>query len=217
MTATVASGRSRPELTLELYRDDGPLARTLGRTLGRRIPVPPVPLILAGAVPLFVLIAIRRGDASDLLVGVVIAWAVLCAGLSSGRPHTDRLRWAVPAALRSVEYGTLVWLGALAGGTAPAAAFALLAAIAYRHYDLVYRLRYQGAAPPRWVGDVGGGWDGRLIAGYLLLLADAVPAGFYALAALSAVVFVGESVNSWARVQRSQAVGEYEDEEAGEE
>jgi hypothetical protein len=207
----------RPELTLELYRDDGPLARALGRTVGRRIPLPPVALLLAAAIPLFAAIAIGGGGASDGVVGAVIAWAVLCAGASSGRPHTDRLRWAVPAFMRAVEYGGLLWIGALAGGTAPAATFALLAVIAFRHYDLVYRLRYQGGPPPRWVGDVAGGWDGRLIAGYVLLLAGAVPAGFYALAVLWAVVFVSESVGSWARVQRAQPASEYEDEEVGEE
>jgi hypothetical protein len=208
---------SRPELTLELYRDDGPLARALGRVLGPRMPLPPALLLLAAAVPLFAAIAIGGGGASDGVVGAAIAWAVLCAGVSSGRPHTDRLRWAVPAFLRSVEYGGLLWLGALAGGTAPAATFALLAAIAFRHYDLVYRLRYQGGPPPRWVGDVAGGWDGRLVAGYVLLLAGAVPAGFYAIAGLAAIVFVSESVRSWARLQRAQPAAEYDDEEAGEE
>ena len=48
------------------------------------------------------------------------------------------------------------------------AAFALLCALAFRHYDLVYRLRHRGVAPPRWLDRAGGGWDGRLLAGFVL-------------------------------------------------
>jgi hypothetical protein len=217
MSATAAIRESRPELTLELYRDDGPLARALGSALGRAVTLPPALLIVAGAVPLFTLIAIYGDGAPDLVVGAAVAWVVLTGGISSGRPHTDRLRWAVPAVLRSVEYGTVLWLGALAGGSGPPAAFALLAVMTFRHYDLVYRLRYQGAPPPRWIGDLAGGWDGRLIGGYVLLLAGALPAGFYLLAGLFAIGFVTESVRSWQRIQRSAELVEYEDEEAEEE
>jgi len=144
-------------------------------------------------------------------------WLVLTAGASSGRPHTDRLRWAVLPVLRLAEYGTVLWLAAIAGGSGPPAAFALLAVVAFRQYDLVYRLRYQGGPPPQWVGDVAGGWEGRLIAAWVLLVAGALPAGLYVIAGVLGVVIVGESALSWARVQRASGVVEYEDEEAAEE
>jgi hypothetical protein len=216
MTSTTIS-KDRPETMLELYRDDGPLSRALGSALGPVVRVPPFLLVVAGVLPMLAVLTSLGDDASDVAVGVVLAWFVLLGGISSGRPHTDPLRWAVLPVLRLGEYGSVLWLAALAGGSGPPAAFALLAVVAFRHYDLVYRLRYQGGPPPRWVGDLGGGWEGRLIAGYVLLLAGALPAGFYAIACVLAVAFVGESISSWARVQRAPAVAEYADEEADEE
>ena len=67
----------------------------------------------------------------------------------------DQTRWAEPALLRAIEYAGLIWIAALAGESRVPAAFALLAALAFRHYDLVYRLRQRGTAParvgrPRW-------------------------------------------------------------------
>jgi uncharacterized protein DUF5941 len=216
MTAA-AIPRDRPETMLELYRDDGPLARALGGTLGGSVRMPPFLLVAAGALPLLAVLAIEGDGASDAAVGAAIGWFVFAAGVSSGRPHTDRLRWAVLPMLRLAEYATVLWLAAIAGGSAPPAAFALLAVVAFRHYDLVYRLRYQGGPPPRWVGDIAGGWEGRLIAAYVLLLAGALPAGLYVIACVLGVLFVVESAFSWARVQRGSDVVEYEDEEAGEE
>jgi Family of unknown function (DUF5941) len=202
---------------LELYRDDGPWARLVGATLGRAVRLPPIVLVVAGAAPLLAAIAIEGGGAGDGLAGLCLAWLILMGGISSGRPHTDRLRWAVVPVLRLAEYAAVIWIGALAGGAAPASAFALLAVVAFRHYDLVYRLRYQGVAPPRWVGDLTDGWEGRLALGWLLLALGWLPAGFYALAGLFAVVLTTESAVSWSRVQRGRGPVVYEDEEAGEE
>jgi hypothetical protein len=217
MTATSAIPGAHGETTLDAYRDDGPLARAVGAALGGAIRLPSIVLVTAGVLPLLALVAAEAGGASDAAVGAAIAWLVLAGGVSSGRPQTDRLRWAVVPLLRLAEYSGIVWIAALAGGSAPAAAFALLAAVAFRHYDIVYRLRYQGRPPPRWLGDLAGGWEGRLIAAWVLLVTDAVAAGFFAIAAILGVLFVTESALSWARVQRTQGVGEYEDEEAGEE
>jgi hypothetical protein len=210
--AAIEAARDRPS-PLEVYRDDGPLARALGRAFGGALRLPPVALLVAGALPLLAVLAIRGDDASRPLVGVAVAWVVLCGGVSSGRPHGDSLRWTAPPMLRLVEYASLLWFAALAGASSPPAAFALLAAVAFRHYDLVYRLRYQGVTPPRWVGDVSGGWEGRLLLGYLFLITGALPAGFFVTAGFLALVFVGESIVGWARFSRTQAVVTYEDEE----
>ena len=136
---------------------------------------------------------------------------VLLAGLSSGRPLRDRLRWAVPPALRAAEYGGLLWIGAVAG--AVPAAFALLCAITFRHYDIVYRLRVRGELPPRWLNRAAGGWDGRLLAGFALGAAGALPAGFHIAAGLLAVAFAAETVHSWLTYGRAQQAPAYEDDE----
>jgi hypothetical protein len=175
--------------------------------------MPPFALLVAAAMPLFATIAVAGDDASLLLTGALVAWVVVAGGASSARPHTDRLRWTVPPLLRLIEYGGLIWIAALAGSSSLPAAFALLCAVAFRHYDLVYRLRYRGVEPPAWVGLVGGGWDGRLAFAYVLLALDALPAGMFVLAGLLAAVFVGESVAGWVRVGRVQAPALYEDEE----
>ena len=197
---------------LDLYRDDGPLARALG-IAGRRVPVPPALLQVIGAVPIAVLMIVKGGATSDAALGAAIAAFVVLAGLASGRPHRDRLRWAAPPILRLVEYGTTLFVGAAAGASSQPAAFAVICAVAFRHYDLVYRFRHQGLTPPAWIALFGLGWDGRLILGWVLLALGALPAGYFVLAALFAAVFVGESVASWLRFGRAQQPALYDDEE----
>jgi hypothetical protein len=193
---------------VQLYRDDGPLARAIGL----RLPVAPLAPLLVGGVPLAVAIAATGDDASNGLIAAAVAWFVIWGGISSGAPHSDRVRWAVPPALRLAEYSAVIWIAANAGASSLPAAFAFLAVLAYRHYDLVYRLRHQGVAPPAWIGF--GGWDGRLILSVLLLLLGLLPAGFFVAAALMAVVFVAETVASWRRFTRAAGqAGLYDDEE----
>jgi hypothetical protein len=199
----------------ELFRDDGPIARACGAILGRAVRLPAIALLVIGTLPALALLVIERSGASDGAVGAAIGWLVLVGGASRGRPHTDRLRWAIPPVLRLVEYTVILWLAALAGGAGPAAAFALLAAVAYHHYDLFYRPRFLGVAPPRWVGDVAGGWDGRLVAGYVLLVTGALPAGFFAAAAVFAALFAGESISGWMRAGAGDAPA-HGDEDAAE-
>jgi hypothetical protein len=198
---------------LELYRDDGPLARLVGRLLGRVVPLPPFALIGLGLIGLIAAIVVQGDDASLGLAAAVITWLVLTAGASSGRPHTDRLRWAVPSLMRAVEYTAVLWLAAIAGDASLPAAFALLGVVAFRQYDLVYRLRYRGTPPPAWIGLVSLGWEGRLILIWVLLAADALPAGLFVAAAVLAVLLVGESIAGWAQFGRAQRPVLYDDEE----
>jgi hypothetical protein len=187
--------------TFVLCRDDGPLARALGAALGPVVRLPAIVLLLAGAVPLLVVLAVERADASDVLTGAALGWFVLAAGVSRGRPHTGNMRWAVPPLLRMAEYAALLWLGALAGGSGPAAAFALIAVLAFHHYDLFYRPRFLGNWTPRRVGDLAGGWEGRIVVAYVLLVTDALPAGLFTAAAALALLFVVESVLAWRRLE----------------
>ena len=209
--AKVASASRAGGEALERYRDDGPIARVLG-ALGRALPVPPVLLVGAGLAGLVALAATQGDGASDALVAATLAWVVVLGGLSSGRPHTDRFAWAVPGFLRLCEYGGLLWVAANAGDSSHAAAFALIAALVFHHYDLVYRPRFQGVAPPTWWNFAAGGWDGRLVLAWVLLAAGALPAGMFILAGLLGVGFAVECGLSWARLS-VEPLSVYEDEE----
>jgi len=167
--------------TLLLYREDGPLARVLGRPN----PAPPSLLLVLAVLPLAVAIALN--ERSDGAVAAVFAWLIALGGFSRGSDlERDRFRWAVPPLLRAGEYAALIWL-------APAAGLALLVVLAFHHYDVVYRLRYHPPAPPT----LGGGWDTRLIFAWILLVAGALPEGFYAGAGILGALFVAECVASW--------------------
>jgi hypothetical protein len=172
---------------LVAYRDDGPLARALGA----RNSLPPLPLIALGAVPLAAAAA-----GADLPRAAVIGWLIVLAGLTGGRVGSGALRWAVPPALRAAEYGAVLWL---AGAHDAAPAFVLLAAVAFRQYDLIYRLRDRGSVPPARVAAATLGWDGRLIVVCALALAGALGPGLFVAGALLALLTVGESVAAWTR------------------
>jgi len=203
-----------PSTTLEHYRDDGPLATLIGRALGRHVPAPQLALLAAAALPVALAMLLEGGDADWPVVAGVVAWLVVLGGISSGRPLRGSLRWAVPPVLRAIEYGTLLWCAALAADGSVAGAFALLSAVAFRHYDLVYRLRHRGAPAPPWVTRLALGWDGRLVLAFALLAAGALPAGFYVWAALLGAVLAGESVTGWIRFNRSrQRPLQYDDDE----
>ena len=212
--STLSPAEDRGNL-LELYRDDGPIARAIGRALGRRIPLPSIALLLVAAAPLAVAILLRGDGASHGMVAGAIAWVVLVGGLAAGRPLTGRLRWAAPPLLRAIEYAGLLWIGAVAGEDALPATFALLCAITYHHYDTVYGFRHRGVTAPPWLTAVAGGWDGRLVLGVVLLVAGALPAAFWILAAVLAVLFVSESIAEWRRFRLSvQPVYDDEEDEA---
>src|SRR5690349_24273611 len=115
--------------TLELYRDDGPLARAIG-SLARGISSSL--LTVVAVVPMFVLIAVKGDAASHAAVAAVLGWLVVLGAAASGTPPTDSFRWIVSPLLRAAEYAGLLWIGALAGGHAQPAAFALVCALTFR-------------------------------------------------------------------------------------
>jgi hypothetical protein len=199
-----------PPDPIAVYRDDGPLARALGSQLGRVLSLPAPLLILIGLAPVLVAAVI---GVSEPVAAVIVAWLLLTAGTSSGTRPRPKIRWAEPPLLRATEYVTLIWIAGLEGSDAYPAAFALLAALTFRHYDLVYRLRHRGVVPARWVSALGGGWDGRVLVAFLLLVAGALPAGYYVAAAVLGAAFVGEAIYGWLAVGRVQRPLEYEDEE----
>jgi hypothetical protein len=128
------------------------------------------------------------------------------------------LRWAFPPLLRAIEYGAILWIVAVAGAEALPAAFALLCAIAFRHYDFAYRFARRDAATPRWLWAIGGGWDGRLIACAALGAAGAARTGLFAGAFLLAAVSVGEAVHAWVSgdaAERASSPGDEDEGDAG--
>ena len=210
-TAAPVAPKTDAPLNVVVYRDDGPLSHALGRALAGRVPA--VLILLLGLAPLIAAVAIEGGDASNGLAAAVIAWLILCAGASSGTLPREHRRWALPVLVRLGEYLTLVWIGAIAGPDAYPATYALLAALAFRHYDLVYRLRHRAEVPPRWLNLVALGWEGRLILAYVLLVTGALPAAFFVWAGLLAVIEIGETVAAWRAFERARRPALYEDDE----
>jgi hypothetical protein len=213
--AAIVREPAAPPDPIAVYRDDGPIARALGRELGRELPLPAALIVLAGLVPLLVVAILAGGDVSNVGAAVVLAWILLVVGASSGVHDSARIAWAAPPLERLTEYVALIWIAALHGASAYPAAYALIAALTFRHYDLVYRLRHRGVVPARWVSALSLGWDGRLVLAFVLLVAGALPAGFYVLAIVLGVAFVAEAVYGWAvvgRVERSM-VDDQEDDE----
>jgi hypothetical protein len=186
MTALVGA----PPDPIAVYRDDGPLARALGRAAGRALPLPPAALIAGGLAPLLVVAVVRGGEVSYAGAGVVLAWLLLTAGASAGAPDRARIRWTTPPLMRAAEYAGLIWIAAVHGASAYPGAFAVIAALTFRHYDLVYRPRHADR-----IGAFALGWDGRLVLGYLLLAAGALPAGFYVMAIVLGAAFVADAVH----------------------
>ena len=212
MSTTVAPAEQRPQLpdNVAVYRDDGPVAEAIGRALGPRVPMSAMALLLLGAGAILALAALAGRDASLGLTVAGVAVLLLTLGITNVRYPKVSFRWAVPSLVRIGEYAALAWLAATAD--AVPAAFALIAALTFRHYDLVYRLRHRAEIPPRWLNLLAAGWDGRVIIAWLLLALGALPAAMYVWAALLGVVSVAETVASWRRFERERrTAGEFDE------
>ena len=215
MSAATVSARAAlgPREGLDAYRDDGPLARSLGRLLGSLAPLPPVVLLVAAVAPLAAVLTTVGRDDGGLPLGAALVWCIVLGGASSGRRHAGRFVWPVPALLRLLEYGTLLWFALLAGPRALPAAFALGGALAWHHYDTVYRLRHQGVSPPGWLFALTGGWDGRLLLAFILLMAGALATGLLVAAVVLGALVLVESTASWLRFEHAERPALYADDE----
>jgi hypothetical protein len=212
MSAAVVEPAAPPD-PIAVYRDDGPLAHALSRA-GRAVPLSAPLLALAALLPLVVAVVVAGDDGSDTLAGVVVAWVLLAGGAATGAGGPRKAVWAVTPLIRLSEYLALIWIAALHGESAYPAVYALLAALAFRHYDLVYRLRHRGVQPAPWVSALALGWDGRLVLAFLLLAAGALPTGYFVVAGVLGAAFVGEAVYGWVVVGRiEQPLDDEEDDE----
>ncbi|WP_240483649.1 DUF5941 domain-containing protein, partial [Streptomyces pathocidini] len=123
------------------------------------------------------------------------------AVLAVARPLKGPLDWLVPPLFRAAEYLTVLVLAARSevNGALPAA-FGLVAAVAYHHYDTVYRIRGGTGAPPHWLVRAIGGHEGRILA--VTVAAAALPGTGFTVAltvlatALALTVLI-ESIRFW--------------------
>ncbi|MEU6338290.1 DUF5941 domain-containing protein [Streptomyces cellulosae] len=134
---------------------------------------------------------------------------VVCSAAALGRPLTGRLDWLVPPLFRVAEYGTVLLLAADAevNGALPAA-YGLVSAVAYHHYDTVYRIRGDAGAPPRPLVRATGGHEGRTLAVAVLaavLTASGFTVALTALAVAVALVVLAESIRFWVTAHRGGA------------
>lgn len=187
--------------------DSGPLAELIAagaRGRGRTGSfLAPAMAFLSTAV-LLVWVLFQDDPASWLTVGIAGCSALL-AGAAVSRPLKGALDWLVPPFFRAGEYVTILVLAARADvpGALPAA-YGLVAAVAYHHYDTVYRIRGGTGAPPRWLVRATGGHEGRVLA-VTVLAAALSPSGFTlaltALAVVLALLVLVESIRFWVSSQ----------------
>lgn len=183
--------------------DSGPLAEAVARSLGRTVP--------GGTynAPFWALLATASLLAGPLLAGNGGTWrAVLqagvyaCfAGVAVAQQLKGPLDWLVPPIFRAAEYGLVLTLAARSGapGALPAA-FGLVAAVAYHHYDTVYRIRGGTGAPPHWLVRAIGGHEGRVLAvttAAALWHGRGFTIALTALAVALALAVLSESIRFW--------------------
>ncbi|MEU7109347.1 DUF5941 domain-containing protein [Streptomyces sp. NPDC046215] len=145
--------------------DSGPLAEAAAKAAARRPgggATAPA-LALAGAALLLVPLWWHPEPGWWPVLGAGLY--ALFAGAAVARPLKGPLDWLVPPVFRAAEYVTILALAAhsSASGALPAA-FGLVAAVAYHHYDTVYRIRGGTGAPPRRLVRAIGGHEGRVLA-----------------------------------------------------
>ncbi len=187
--------------------DSGPLAELLARLPAR----PPFGSRLLVALPgaaLLVAAAWTAGYGSWWPVLAAVLY-VLTSGAAVALPLKGALDWLVPPLLRAAEYGTVLVLAAKAdvNGALPAA-FGLVAAVAYHHYDTVYRIRGDAGAPPHWLVRAIGGHEGRTLLVTVLaalLAAEDFKVALTALAVAVALVVLFESIRYWVTAHRRGA------------
>ncbi|WP_405867130.1 DUF5941 domain-containing protein [Streptomyces sp. NBC_00005] len=176
--------------------DNGPLAGLTARV--SRAPLG-APLLVALGGTAVLAVALFSGVTWAPVAGAVVY--TFAAGQALHRPLKGALDWLVPPLFRFAEYGTVLVLAAKAdvNGALPAA-FGLVAAVAYHHYDTVYRIRGNAGAPPAWLVRAIGGHDGRTL--LVTVLAAALTASQFTvaltvLAVAVALLVLVESIRFW--------------------
>ncbi|WP_282701456.1 DUF5941 domain-containing protein [Streptomyces sp. CC219B] len=183
--------------------DSGPLAQGFAEAFknpARRLPgiATPALALLGGLAVVATAALTESGSPWPVLAALFYA---VTSGLAVARPLKGALDWLVPPFFRAAEYGTVLALAANAGvnGALPAA-FGLVAAVAYHHYDTVYRIRGNAGAPPHWLVRAIGGHEGRTLAVTVLAVlftAAQFKVALTALAVAVALLVLVESIRFW--------------------
>ncbi|MFF1482037.1 DUF5941 domain-containing protein [Streptomyces sp. NPDC058301] len=196
-TRTDRSARALAELA-----DSGPLAELVTAGRFRIKGAWTAPLTAAVGAAALVSVALTQPFGSRQMI-VAAAFYAIASGLAVSAPLKGALDWLVPPFFRAAEYGTVLALAARSevNGALPAA-FGLVAAVAYHHYDTVYRIKGGSGAPPRWLVRLAGGHEGRtlVVAVLAAALADRGTDFTLALTALAvaiALLVVVESIRFW--------------------
>ncbi|MFE1836277.1 DUF5941 domain-containing protein [Streptomyces sviceus] len=176
--------------------DNGPLASLVARATRARLGAP---LLVAAAGTAVLAVSLFSGVTWAPVAGAFV-YAV-AAGQALYRPLKGALDWLVPPLFRAAEYGTVLVLAAKAdvNGALPAA-FGLVAAVAYHHYDTVYRIRGNAGAPPAWLVRAVGGHEGRTLLVTVLaalLTASQFTVALTVLAVAVALLVLVESIRFW--------------------
>lgn len=176
--------------------DNGPLASLVARATRARVGAP---LLVALAGTAVLAVSLFSGVTWAPVAGAVVY--TITAGQALYRPLKGALDWLVPPVFRAAEYCTVLVLAAKAdvNGALPAA-FGLVAAVAYHHYDTVYRIRGNAGASPAWLVRAIGGHEGRTL--LVTVLAAALTASQFTvaltvLAVAVALVVLVESIRFW--------------------
>ncbi|MFJ9682278.1 DUF5941 domain-containing protein [Streptomyces sp. NPDC101194] len=181
--------------------DSGPLAQLVA-AIGARTKGPwtaPVMALLGGLLVVASALSQPFGSWHTILAAGVYA---LFSGLAVSRPLKGALDWLVPPIFRAAEYCTVLVLAARSdvAGALPAA-FGLVSAVAYHHYDTVYRIRGGTGAPPQWLVRTIGGHEGRTLVVAVLAAVltrhSAFTVALTALAVAVALVVLVESIRFW--------------------
>ncbi|MFE9764144.1 DUF5941 domain-containing protein [Streptomyces sp. NPDC005808] len=179
--------------------DSGPLAELVTRfTRGALRRGPAYVALGAGALVVLGAALAPYGSWWPVLGAVIY---VLLSPVALARPLKGALDWLVPPIYRAAEYGTVLALAVKAevNGALPAA-FGLVAAVAYHHYDTVYRIRGNAGAPPQWLVRAIGGHEGRTLLVVVLaalLTAEQFTVALTALAVAVALLVLAESIRFW--------------------
>ncbi|GGV34100.1 hypothetical protein GCM10010277_19080 [Streptomyces longisporoflavus] len=185
--------------------DTGPLAAAFAALRSVGLPAPVI--AFAGGAVLACVAGLTSYGSPWVVVAAVIY--VVTSGLAVARPLKGALDWLVPPFFRAAEYGTILLLAAKAdvNGALPAA-FGLVSAVAYHHYDTVYRIRGGAGAPPHWLVRTIGGHEGRtlVVALAATLLTDTdFTVALTALAVAVALVVLVESIRFWVTAHKRGA------------
>ena len=182
--------------------DSGPLAQAVAAVLRRPGGGFTAPLLAFAGAVVMVAAALFTPYGGWLTVGAAAGVRGPGSGLAVSRPLKGALDWLVPPVFRAAEYCTVLVLAARSDVPhAVPAAFGLVSAVAYHHYDTVYRIRGGTGAPPQWLVRTIGGHEGRTLVVAVLAAVLIHGSGFTtaltALAAAVALVVLVESIRFW--------------------